>query len=164
MSTTPARTSASAGTPVPPTRSPVTGGPTATPPRPSTSSASGPMSAATSRSPTASTRSASRPARSRKYTRVSVRHIRKRHGIGLPRLAPAGPGELTVPEVAQVLGIHESSVYPWIRCGEMTAHQIRNRRWRIPWNPSIEAYWRTRVNESHHLKRPNSTYETKKAV
>ncbi|MFI6474119.1 recombinase family protein [Streptomyces sp. NPDC050516] len=102
--------------------------------------------------------------KNRKYTLVSVRHIRKRHGIGVPRLAPASPGELTVPEVAQVLGIHESSVYPWIRSGEMTAHQIRNRRWCIPWNPSTEAYWRTRVSESHHLKRPNSTYETKKAV
>ena len=100
------------------------------------------------------------------FTAESVKHIRKQHGSEHPRSDPTLPGEVTVPQVACILGIHEATVYPWLRSGEMKARQARHKRWCIAWNPAIEAYWRERVAASHHLKRsiPGSRNETEQAV
>ncbi|MER6082593.1 helix-turn-helix domain-containing protein, partial [Streptomyces sp. NPDC001833] len=70
----------------------------------------------------------------------------------------------TVPQAARILGIHEATIYPWLRSGEMTARQGRNRRWCIAWNSEVEEYWRTRVTTSSHLTRTNPNYETGQAV
>jgi excisionase family DNA binding protein len=102
---------------------------------------------------------------SRPFSVNSIRHIRAQHAIGSKRNNPTNPGEITVPEAARILGIHESSLYPWLRSGEMTARQARHRRWCITWNSDIEAYWKQRVAASHHLKpRANTNYETEQAV
>ncbi|MGW4985701.1 recombinase family protein [Streptomyces mirabilis] len=102
--------------------------------------------------------------KSRRFTVASIRHIRQQHAIGSKRNDPTGPGEITVPQVARILHIHESAIYPWLRSGEMTARQGRHRRWCIPWNDETEAYWRTRVQTSSHLTRTNPNYETGQAV
>ncbi|MFF1498235.1 recombinase family protein [Streptomyces sp. NPDC058304] len=102
---------------------------------------------------------------SRPFTVNSIRHIRQQHAIGSKRNNPTGPGEITVPQAALILGIHEAAIYPWIRSGEMVAHQARNRRWCIPWDEQIETCWKQHVAESHHLKRrANTNYETGQAV
>jgi excisionase family DNA binding protein len=102
----------------------------------------------------------------RAFTAESVKHIRKQHGSDHPRSNPALPGEITVPEAASILGIHEATIYPWLRNGEMKARQARHRRWCIEWNETTERYWRERVTTSHHLKRPtpNPRNETEQAV
>ncbi|MEV6537091.1 recombinase family protein [Streptomyces sp. NPDC051639] len=100
----------------------------------------------------------------RPFTVASVRHIRQQHAIGSKRNDPTGPGEITVSQAARTLGIHEATIYPWLRSGEMTARQGRHRRWCIPWNSEVEEYWRTRVATSSHLTRTNPIYETGQAV
>ncbi|MGW4995531.1 recombinase family protein [Streptomyces mirabilis] len=101
----------------------------------------------------------------RPFTVNSIRHIRAQHAIGSRRNNPTEQGEITVPQAARILGIHEAAVYPWIRSGEMAGRQARHRRWCITWDSDIEAYWRERVATSSHLKRrANTNYETGQAV
>jgi excisionase family DNA binding protein len=101
----------------------------------------------------------------RPFTVNSIRHIRAQHAIGSRRNDPTGPGEITVPEAARILSVHEAAIYPWIRSGEMAARQARHRRWCIAWDSDIEAYWKQRVATSSHLKRrANTNYETGQAV
>lgn len=93
----------------------------------------------------------------RPFTVNSIRHIRAQHAIGSRRNDPTGPGEITVPEAARILGVHEAAIYPWIRSGEMAARQARHRRWCITWDSGTEAYWKQRVATSSHLKRRANT-------
>jgi excisionase family DNA binding protein len=105
-----------------------------------------------------------RTGNARPFTVASIRHIRKKHVIGSVRSAPTEPGEITVPEAARILGVHESTLYPWLRSGEMIARQGRHRRWCITWNPQIEEQWCTRVAAESRIRRPNPNYETGQAV
>jgi hypothetical protein len=100
----------------------------------------------------------------RPFTVNSIRHIRAQHAIGSRRNNPTGPGEITVPEAARILSVHEAAIYPWIRSGEMAARQARHRRWCIAWDSSIEVYWKQRVASSHLERRANTNYETGQAV
>ncbi|MDJ0375835.1 recombinase family protein, partial [Streptomyces sp. H10-C2] len=105
-----------------------------------------------------------RTGKCRPFTVASIRHIRQQHAIGSKRNDPTGPGEITVPQAARILGVHEAAIYPWLRNGEMPARQDRHRRWCITWNPQTEDYWHNRVATSSHLKRTNPNYETGQAV
>lgn len=106
-----------------------------------------------------------RTGKNRPFTASSIRFIRAKHRIGSTRSDPTLPGEITVPEAARILNIHENSIYQWVREGRMMARQERNRRWCIPWNPQTEAYWRQYVAESSHLiMRTTPRNETEEAV
>ncbi len=100
----------------------------------------------------------------RPFTLVSIQHIRKKYVIGSVRSDPTESGEITVPEVARRLGIHEATVYPWLRSGQMPAHQGRHRRWCIPWNDETEHYWQQRVAAESRIRRPNPNNEKGQAV
>ncbi|MBX7554389.1 recombinase family protein [Streptomyces sp. tea 10] len=100
----------------------------------------------------------------RAFTVASIRHIRAQHAIGSRRNNPTVPGEITVPQTARILGVHESTIYPWLRSGEMPARQARHRRWCIPWNDEIAQYWKQRVATESRIRRPNPNNETGQAV
>lgn len=100
----------------------------------------------------------------RPFTVASIRFIRKKYVIGSVRSDPTGPGEITVPEAARILGVHEATVYPWLRSGELPARQGRHRRWCIPWNDETEQYWQHRVAAEPRIRRPNPNNEKGQAV
>lgn len=65
---------------------------------------------------------------------------------------PQADHELTVAEVAAVLGISTNVVYYWIERNHIDARRGAGGRWFIGFGPEVETAWRARVAESVHLK------------
>jgi excisionase family DNA binding protein len=81
----------------------------------------------------------------------AVSSMRHYHGIGSPELLL--PGELTVRDVAQRLGVNQGTVIEWINRGRLAARRGISNRWCIPFGPEIEAAWRRHVATSAHVHR-----------
>jgi len=76
---------------------------------------------------------------------------------------PQARHELTVAEVAAVLGISTNVVYYWIERHHLSARRGAGGRWFIPFTADIEAACRVRVAASVHLKpvpQPQTAWST----
>ncbi len=87
----------------------------------------------------------------RRFDTAAVASLRRYHHI-----APAGllqPGEVTVSNIAQRLGISTGTVTHWIHRGWLPARRGLNNQWCIPFDPDVEGACRQRVTDSTHLPR-----------
>ena len=75
-----------------------------------------------------------------------VRHVHK-----IPTPGPFAPGELSVSEAADRLGISADAVYHWIKAGHLPARRGAGNRLAITWTLEIEAACRARIASSGHL-------------
>jgi excisionase family DNA binding protein len=75
-----------------------------------------------------------------------VRHVHK-----IPTPGPFAPGELSVNEAADRLGISTDAVYHWIKAGHLPARRGAGNRLAITWTLEIEAACRARIASSGHL-------------
>jgi excisionase family DNA binding protein len=85
----------------------------------------------------------------------AVRWLRHVHQVPAP--APFAPGELSVAEVAQRLGISVNAVYYWVQHGQLQARRTPAGRWCVPFGPQVEAACRQKVADSAHLTPPTPT-------
>jgi hypothetical protein len=81
----------------------------------------------------------------------AVSSLRHYHGIGSPELLL--PGELTVRDVAERLGVNQGTVISWINRGQMVARRGVSNRWCVPFGPDVEITWRQHVAASAHVHR-----------
>ena len=79
-----------------------------------------------------------------------VQWIRWRHKIPYPTTM-ARDGELTVSQIAEMLGVSDGAVYAWINTGKLAAHRGPANRLHIPFPPDVEQQCRERVQNSVHL-------------
>jgi DNA invertase Pin-like site-specific DNA recombinase len=77
-----------------------------------------------------------------------VRHVHK-----IPTPGPLAPGETTVADAAQRLGISANAVYYWIKAGHLPARRGPGNRLAITWNAETEAACLARIASSGHLNR-----------
>ena len=75
-----------------------------------------------------------------------VRHVHK-----IPTPGPLTPGEISVAQAADRLGISADAVYYWIKTGQLPARRGTGNRLAITWTPDIEAACRARIASSGHL-------------
>jgi DNA invertase Pin-like site-specific DNA recombinase len=91
----------------------------------------------------------------REFDENAVRWVRYAHRVpSPPRLEP---GELTVRQVAQRLGVSDGAVYYWIGHGQLTARRGAANRLCIPFGPDIEQACRERVANSAHITTTTET-------
>jgi excisionase family DNA binding protein len=91
----------------------------------------------------------------REFDEHAVRWIRYAHKIpSPPRLEP---GELTVRQVAQRLGVSDGAVYYWIRHGQLAARRGPGNRLCVPFGPEVEQACRERIADSFHIPTPAQT-------
>jgi DNA invertase Pin-like site-specific DNA recombinase len=88
----------------------------------------------------------------RPFDPAAVQWLRWRYQIPSP--APFVPGELSVQQVAERLGVSAGVVYYWIAHGQLDAHHGPANRHRIPFPPEVEHACRQRVANSAHIKTP----------
>jgi excisionase family DNA binding protein len=86
-----------------------------------------------------------------------VRWVRHAHKIPSPPRLVLEPGELTVGQAAERLGISDGTVYYWIRHGQLAARRGPGNRLRIPFGPDVEQACRERVANSFHIPTPTET-------
>ena len=87
----------------------------------------------------------------RPFTNDAVSSLRHYHHIPPPGLLQ--PGDVTVAEVADRLGVSHGAVIHWINRGWLAARQGLNNQWCIPFGPDVEQACRQRVAASVHLPR-----------
>jgi excisionase family DNA binding protein len=90
----------------------------------------------------------------RRFDIAAVQWIRHTHRIPVP--APQNTGELSVKQVAALLGISADTVYTWIANAHIQARRTPTGRICVPWNDQTETTCRHRIAESAHLK-PRTT-------
>jgi DNA invertase Pin-like site-specific DNA recombinase len=95
-----------------------------------------------------------RTARGHEFGRLDVRNVRA--SIGLARPSPLEPGELTVKQVAEQLGVKPGTVYYWLRIGILAYRQPATGAVCIPFSPEVEAELRARPAVSRQV---NSNYK-----
>lgn len=83
-----------------------------------------------------------RTARGHEFGTRDVRNVR--HSIGLARPSPLEPGELTVSQVADRLGVKPGTVYYWLRSGDLPHRKRATGAICIPFSPKVEAALRAR--------------------
>jgi DNA invertase Pin-like site-specific DNA recombinase len=100
----------------------------------------------------------------RPFTIDAVQWVRHVHHIPVPK--PQQPGELSVAETANRLGISADAIYCWIKTGKLNVRRTPAGRICIPWNSHIETTCHRRIAESVHLKptTTNRTITAKEAV
>lgn len=91
----------------------------------------------------------------RPFDRVAVTNMRHYHHIPQPGLLH--DGETTVADIARRLGIGHGAVIHWIARGWLPARRGLNHQWCVPFGADVEAACRTRVAQSAHIHRPDST-------
>jgi len=85
----------------------------------------------------------------RPFDSDAVSSLRHYHGIGSPELLE--PGELTVRDVAERLGVTHGTVISWITRGLLPARRGLYNRWCVPFGPDIEASCRAHVAACPHV-------------
>src|SRR6266536_1718024 len=80
-----------------------------------------------------------------------------RHVHHMPPPATFQPGELSVAEVAQRLGISAGAVYYWVQHDQLAAGRTPSGRWCVPFGPEVEAACRQKIASSAHLTPPTPT-------
>jgi excisionase family DNA binding protein len=88
-----------------------------------------------------------------------VRHVHK-----IPTPGPLAPGELSVAQAAQRLGISADAIYYWIKAGHLSARRGIGNRLAITWTDDLEAACRTRIASSGHLTRKSQPVTAGEAV
>jgi len=88
-----------------------------------------------------------------------VRHVHK-----IPTPGPLAPGELSVAQAADRLGISADALYYWIKAGHLPARRDTGNRLAIAWTDDIEAACRTRIATSGHLTRKSQPITAGEAV
>jgi DNA invertase Pin-like site-specific DNA recombinase len=95
----------------------------------------------------------------RPFTAKAVQWIR--HAYRVPPPEAYNLGELSVADVAALLGVGIGVVYYWIGNAQIDARRGKGNRLCITWNPKIEAACRRRIAQSCHLNTatriPNTT-------
>lgn len=76
----------------------------------------------------------------------AVASLRHHYGIASPTLLV--PGELTVRDIADRLGVNQGTVTHWITRGLLPARRGYSGRWCVPFGPEEEATWRRYVAAS----------------
>jgi DNA invertase Pin-like site-specific DNA recombinase len=90
---------------------------------------------------------------------ADVRNVRS--SIGLSAQPPLGPGELTVHQVAERLGVQPGTVYYWLKLGEVPYRKRPNGTICVRLTPEVEATLRARPSVSRHT---NGTSEPKEVA
>ena len=90
----------------------------------------------------------------RPFDPAAAQWLRWRHRIPSPPLAP---GELSVREVAERLGISDSAVYYWISHDQLPARRGAANRLCVPFSPEIEQACQERIANSSHITTPTET-------
>jgi DNA invertase Pin-like site-specific DNA recombinase len=85
----------------------------------------------------------------------AVASLRHYHDIPRPQLLH--DGELTVAEVAKLLGVDNGTVIYWVNRGWLPARRGLNHQWCIRFDPETEAACRDRVARSAHIHQPDTT-------
>jgi len=92
--------------------------------------------------------------RTGKNLRSTPRHVAGVRGIYkifTPRTVAVQDGEISVKQVAQILGIPADAIYNWLRFGQVPSN-TRAGRWCIPWDAATEEVYRQKVASSFRLK------------
>jgi DNA invertase Pin-like site-specific DNA recombinase len=98
----------------------------------------------------------------RPFDPAAVQWLRWRHQIPSP--PPLAPGELSVREVAERLGISGGAVYYWISHDQLDARRGAANRLCVPFPPEIEQACRERIANSSHIPTPTETITAGGAV
>jgi len=85
----------------------------------------------------------------RPFDVAAVKWVRYIHRVP----APSGfqPGEMSVDQVAESLGVSADAVYYWIERGHLAARRTTTGRLCVSFTSEVEAACRKRVAASHHL-------------
>ncbi len=86
----------------------------------------------------------------RAFDADAVSSLRHYHG-GIASPALLQPGELTVRDVADRLGVGQGTVTNWINQGRLPARRGLANRWCVPFPPALEAAWQAHVAASPHV-------------
>ncbi len=81
----------------------------------------------------------------------AVRWVRYAHHVPSPQRLLLAPGELTVRQAAERLGVSDGTIYYWISHGQLTARRGPAGRLCIPFTPDIEQACRERITNSVHI-------------
>jgi excisionase family DNA binding protein len=86
----------------------------------------------------------------RPFDVAAVKWVRYIHRVP----SPSGfqPGEMSVDQVAERLGIGADAVYYWIERGHLAARRTTNGRLCVSFTPEVEEMSRRRIADSHHLR------------
>jgi DNA invertase Pin-like site-specific DNA recombinase len=87
----------------------------------------------------------------RRFDNNAVASLRHNHHIPQPDFLQ--PGEVTVTDLAERLGISTGAVTYWIQRGWLDARRSLNNQWCVPFGPDVEFVCRQRVTASVHLPR-----------
>jgi len=87
----------------------------------------------------------------------AVRWVRYAHKIPSPPRLVLAPGELTVRQVAERLGVSDGAVYYWISHGQLAARRDPGGRLCIPFPLDVEQACRERITNSVHIPTPTRT-------
>lgn len=87
----------------------------------------------------------------RAFDAEAVRLVRRYHGI--PPAGLLAPGEATVRDVANRLGVTRSTVIAWIGEGALTARRDATNRFLIAFGPDAEAACRQKIATSRQVQR-----------
>jgi DNA invertase Pin-like site-specific DNA recombinase len=98
----------------------------------------------------------------RPFDPAAAQWLRWRHRIPTP--PTLAPGELSVREVAERLGISDGAVYYWISHGQLDARRGAANRLCVPFSPEIEQACRERIANSSHIPTPTETITAGGAV
>lgn len=74
-----------------------------------------------------------------------------RHTYKIPGRCPSRDGEISVDQVAAILGITANAVYYWLTHDRLAGRKDLSGRWCIPWNAQVEAACRRQIDASGHL-------------
>lgn len=89
----------------------------------------------------------------RPFDVAAVRWVRYANDIPAPPPLPVfAPGEMSVRDVAQRLGVSDGTVYYWIQHGQLDARRTAGGRWGVPFSPEVEDRCRERVARSVHIQ------------
>jgi excisionase family DNA binding protein len=98
-----------------------------------------------------------RTGKGRRFDIDAVQWVRHVHQIPTPD--PFTPGEISVAEAADRLGISTDAIYYWIKAGHLPARRASGNRLAITWTLDTEASCRARITSSGHLH-PTSQPDT----
>lgn len=75
-----------------------------------------------------------------------------RYAYRVPSASPFAPGELSVRDVAERLGVSDIAIYYWINHGQLQARRSAGGRWCVPFPPEVERECQQRVASSPRIK------------